>query len=116
MHMNPAKKKFGRQRIAIIEDMSKPINVVPPPENVHIAILERGELLLNERSNHGRRTVIRITPEIYCRSRASDMTFNRLPSAHVLLSCPSPGQARAAIRLIQRVCESLDGKFLAEDE
>jgi len=44
------------------------------------------------------------------------MNYERLPGEHMIISCPSPDQARAAIRLIQRVCESLDGKFLAEDE
>ncbi len=43
------------------------------------------------------------------------MDFARLPAQHLIVSCPTPAQAKAVIRLIQRVCESLDGKFLAED-
>jgi hypothetical protein len=44
------------------------------------------------------------------------MDYARLPGQHLYLSCPTPAQAKAAIRLIQRVCESLDGKFLVEGE
>ncbi len=33
---------------------------------------------------------------------------------HILMSFPNPEQAERAIKLLQRVCMSLDGKLLAE--
>lgn len=116
MHMQRARIINPRQRLKIQEDCEKPISVVGPEENVPVSVMDRQDLLLQERALQGRRVAFRFGVEVYGRSRAKSMTFHRLPNSHVLFSCPTPAQARAAIKLIQRVCESLDGKFLAEDD
>src|SRR5271165_2845413 len=104
-----------RQRVQIHEDTSKPLNIVSPNVHMHAAIEDRVELLLAERASKGRRTLIRVGFEVYGRATARPMSFHRLPSTHVLISCPGPSQAKAVIKLLQQVCEGLDGKFLAED-
>ena len=114
--MRRAHPRKGKLIADLVEDINAPISIDACTPNAHTAMRERNDFLLSERSMHGRRTKVRIAFEVYCRGGMRPMNYERLPGEHMIISCPSPDQARAAIRLIQRVCESLDGKFLAEDE
>jgi hypothetical protein len=80
------------------------------------AVEENNELLLAERASHGRRTVVVCEFMVYSRRGARSLRYNKLAGQHVLMSCPTPSQAKAAVKLIQRVAESLDGKWLVEEE
>jgi hypothetical protein len=82
--------------------------------NMPTASRERNEALLNERYIHGRRPQLRVSFEAYCRTGARPLNYSRLPGSHILLDFPTPSQAKVAIRLIQYVLKSLDGKFLDE--
>ena len=103
-----------RYRLQIKEDTESPIYTVGPPEITPKAVRERMDNLIEERATKGRRTVMRITPEVYVRDSAKPMRYIRLPGSHMLISAPSPGQARAALKLIQRLVESINGQWLAE--
>jgi hypothetical protein len=113
LHANIRRNPFIADRI---EDMHAPINVDAYIGTMPIAMKERIAFLLSERHLHGRRTKIRVSFESYCRSGGRAMDYARLPSAHVYLDCPTPAQAKAAIKLIQKVCASLQGKWLVEEE
>jgi hypothetical protein len=59
----------------------------------------------------GRRTQIRISPEVWkWRGR---WRYKRMRARHVTISCPNPEQAEIAIEAIVRFAESLDDKWLA---
>lgn len=114
-HMSYAKPPSNRQRLQTQADIRIPIQVAMPAEDVPTATRERIALLLAERYSQCRRTELRIAVEVYCRGSAKPLAFYRLPMSHVLMGCPTPGQARAAIKLIHRLCASINGKWLAED-
>lgn len=80
-----------------------------------VAMRERNQHLLNERHIHGRRTQVRVAFEVYCRDGLRPLNYSRLPGKHILLDAPTPEQAQAAIGLVQRVLQSIDGKWLAEE-
>lgn len=104
-----------RKRVDLTDDVSKPIVVLQPQKPQKFA-REHNDLLLSERSNKGHRVMVRVEFSVYGRNGARALQFHRLHDQHMLVSAPYPNQARAAIKLIQRVCESLDGKFLVEEE
>jgi len=60
----------------------------------------------------GRRSQIRISPEVWCKWRGR-WRYERLRATHVTISCPNPEQAQLALDTIMRFAEVLDGKWLA---
>ena len=60
----------------------------------------------------GRRTQIRISPEVWCKWRGR-WRYKRLRARHVTISCPSPEQAELALQAIVGFVQSLDEKWLA---
>ena len=115
-HMPFAHNRKQSLTADIVEDIHAPINVDANTHGVRMAIKERIAFLLSERSLHSRRTKIRLNFEVYARNGSRDMNYIRIPGEHVLISCPTPAQARAVIKLLQKVCSSLDGKWLVEEE
>lgn len=113
--MPVANVKQGRFIADKIEDMAAPIIVEANNSCMPTAMRERNRFLLSERALKHRRIKVRISFEAYCRSAGRAMDYARLPGQHVYLSCPTPEQAKAAIKLIQQVCASLEGKFLVEE-
>ena len=60
----------------------------------------------------GRRTQIRISPEVWCKWRGR-WRYKRLRARHVTISCPNPEQADLALEAIVRFAESLESKWIA---
>jgi len=60
----------------------------------------------------GRRTQIRISPEVWCKWRGR-WRYKRLRARHVTISCPSPEQAELALEAVVRFAGLLDAKCLA---
>ena len=60
----------------------------------------------------GRRTQIRISPEVWCKWRGR-WRYKRLRARHVTISCANPEQAELVMEAIVRFARSLEGKWLA---
>jgi hypothetical protein len=80
------------------------------------SVSDANDLLMSQRYNQCRRTVIKIEFKAYTRRGANELNYNALHGEHLMISCPTPGQARAVIKLIQRICDQIDGKFLDENQ
>ena len=91
-------------------DKNAPITVrTPKMQAEHQA---QNEGLLGVAEILGRRTQIRISPEVWCKWRGR-WRYKRLRARHVTISCPNPEQADLVLDAIARFAESLDGKSLA---
>ena len=112
-HARTYKGKAFRERV---QDLKAPISVIATENGARMptASRERNEALLNQRYIHGRRTQLRLSFEAYCRTGARPLNYSRLSRSHILLNFPTPSQAKAAIRMIQQVVMSLNGKLLDE--
>jgi hypothetical protein len=99
------------------EDLTQPIIVVPNIESktaiMHDADDSYNRYIMCERESHGKRTQIRVSFEIWCRSRTR-MDYVRPRNKHVVLSFPNAEQAELAIETIRNVCKSMEGKYLAK--
>ena len=60
----------------------------------------------------GRRTQIRISPEVWCKWRGK-WRYKRLRARHVTISCPNPAQAELVVEAVATFVRQLEGKFLA---
>jgi hypothetical protein len=60
----------------------------------------------------GRRTQIRISPEVWCKWQGR-WRYKRMRARHVTISCPSPEQAELALEAIVSFAQTLEGKWLA---
>ena len=95
-------------------DIRLPIQVVESLRSKSKARGEYNETLLRERYHQCRKTVIRLVFEVYGRRGARQLTYIPLQGESLMLACPTPSQAKAAIRMIQDVIMSLNGKLLDE--
>ena len=95
-------------------DIRIPIQTVRSRANNRTASEQANHALLSERYYQCRKTVIRLQIQVYGRKGASRLRYIALSGEDVMLACPTPSQAKAAIRMIQDVIMSLNGKLLDE--
>lgn len=70
--------------------------------------------LLQERETHGKRTVLKLSWEVYGRKSAANMSFQRLRNRAILFNLPSADQAELIMQTIERIVSSMDGKLLVK--
>lgn len=107
-----------RRNVETKEDMSQPIKVLDCCTNnaCGIAVQESAEAynryVMTERESHGRRTKIRIGPEIYMRKGAQDISYVRLRNTALTMDVPNSTQAELVWKAVERLLRSMDGKVL----
>jgi hypothetical protein len=91
-------------------DRNAPITVRVP--TVQADQLGQNQGILGIAEILGRRTQVRISPEVWCKWRGR-WRYKRLRARHITVSCPNPQQAELVTELLVRFLKQLDGKFLA---
>jgi hypothetical protein len=106
-----------QKRVDYKHDLSLPISITPRVKK-HANLLELDDYhnahLLREREVHGKRTVFKISFEVYGRKSSTNMNFQRLRNRALLLNLPSADQAELVMRTIESVVEAMDGKLLVK--
>jgi hypothetical protein len=99
------------------DNLSIPIQVTGPMSKskpVKEADDSFNRFIINERESHGKRTVIKVAFEVYCRKNHKFMNFVRFRNRSVLISCPNAGQAEACIQALERIIGTLHDKYMSE--
>lgn len=105
------------RRIETKDDISQPILISTrkkKPEHVHEADDSYNAYVMRQRESAGKRTLIRVSVEVYCRKSAKNMGFSRLRNKHIIVSCPSADQAELVIDTLMQVAEMMHGKLLVK--
>jgi len=102
-HQSPNYLTFGLDRNAPLAVRVPSVQADQQAQNK--ALLGIAEIL-------GRRTQIRISPEVWCKWRGR-WRYKRLRARHVTISCANPEQAELVMEAIVRFARSLEGKWLA---
>jgi hypothetical protein len=86
-----------QRRVDNTHDLTKPL-IVQGPANKAMYMQEADDsynaYLLRERESHGRRTVIKVSFEVYARKSSKNINFARLRNMGCLVSCPDGRQAQ----------------------
>lgn len=112
----PNKASFS-QRIESKDDLTTPIQV---SSIKHKKLIEQeadtsfNNYVMRQRESVGKRTLLRINIEVYCRKSAKNMGFSRLRNRHLIVSLPGSEQAELLIDAVFRVVESIHGKLLVK--
>ena len=113
--MLTAQPNKPKRRIETGEDIHAPNRVaskIEKPKHAQEADKSFNEYILRQREAQGKRTLLRVNVEVYCRKSAKNMGFSRLRNRHLVISCPDSVQAELIIDTLLRVAQSLDGKML----
>ena len=106
-----------QRRVDNTHDLTKPL-IVQGPANKAMHMQEADDsynaYLLRERESHGKRTVIKVSFEVYARKSSSNINFARLRNMGCLVSCPDGRQAQLVMDAVERVVMSLHGKLLVK--
>lgn len=106
-----------QKRVDYKHDLSLPISITPKPQKLaHLRELDvyYNNHLLREREIHGKRTVFKISFEVYGRKSSANMSFQRLRNCAILLNLPNSEQAELVMSTVTRIVESMDGKLLVK--
>jgi hypothetical protein len=105
------------QRIEIKEDLNVPIQYIDAsdgkPEALQESDADFNRFLVHERETHGKRTQIKVSFEVWGRTKGL-MRYSRFRNRHVVLSLPSGEQADLAIDTVRAVCAAMHGKVLCK--
>lgn len=105
------------RRVDATHDLALPL-IVQGPLHKAMHLQESDDsyntYLLRERESHGKRTVIKISFEVYARKSSKNINFARMRNMGCLVSCPDGRQAQLVMDAVERVVSSLHGKLLVK--
>jgi hypothetical protein len=110
MHTSSQDQRESANYLTFGLDRNAPLTVKVPTMQADEQATDKG--LSGIAEVMGRRTQIRISPEVWCKWRGK-WRYKRLRASHVTISCPDPEQAELALETIVHFAKSLAGLRLA---